>query len=230
MHLVHLSPSASQGHRGIGHSNQGDVMKLCKAISVLVLGGIVAPAFAQDADDAWQVKVGVHDVSPASNNGTLANGALKTDVGDDARPTITLEYFLSPNWGIEALAALPFEHEVKLNGTKAADVKDLPPTFSLQYHFAPAAQISPFVGIGLNYTRFFSISETGPLAGTQLDLSDSWGVAAHFGVDFHLSGNWSLTVDGRWIDIETTARVNGANVGNVKINPWVWGAAVGYRF
>lgn len=102
------------------------------------------------------------------------------------------------------LAALPFEHDVKLNGAEAASVKHLPPTFSVQYHFAPDAQVSPFVGVGFNCTRFFGIKERSPLAGTQLDLNDSWGIAAHFGIDWHLSGNGSLTLDGRWISIETT--------------------------
>lgn len=204
-------------------------MKRSQAVLILIFSGIAAPCFAQDAG-AWQVKVGAHVVSPDSDNGTLAAGTLKTKVGDDAKPTITLEYFLSNNWGVEALAALPFEHDVKLNGAKAATVKHLPPTFSVQYHFVPDAPISPFVGVGLNYTRFFDIKETGPLAGARLDLSDSWGAAAHFGIDWRVSGAWSLTVDGRWISIETTAHVNGANVGKVKIDPWVWGAAVGYRF
>lgn len=204
-------------------------MKQSQAALVLILCGIASPALAQDAG-AWQVKVGAHVVSPDSDNGTLAGGTLKTKVGDDAKPTITLEYFFTRNWGVEALAALPFEHEVKLNGVKAADVKHLPPTFSVQYHFAPDGEVSPFVGVGLNYTRFFGIKEKGPLAGTQLDLDDSWGIAAHFGIDWRVSGNWSLTLDGRWISIETTAHVNGADVGKVKINPWVWGAAVGYRF
>lgn len=202
----------------------------CKAILLAAaLAGVVTSVQAAEAGD-WLVKVGAHQVSPKSDNGRLAGGALKADVGGDARPTVSLEYFLTPNWGIEALAALPFEHEVKLNGAKAATVKHLPPTFSLQYHFAPGAKVSPFVGVGLNYTRFFSIKEKGPLAGTRLDLEDSWGGAVHAGVDVGLSERWSLTADVRWIAIETDAKVNGAKVGTVKIDPWVYGIAIGYRF
>jgi outer membrane protein len=195
----------------------------------LALAGIAGTAMADEGGD-WVVKAGVHTVVPESNNGRLAGGALKADVGSDARPTMTLEYLLNPNWGIEALAALPFEHDVKLNGAKAATVKHLPPTVSLQYHFMPAAQVSPFVGVGLNFTRFFGIHETGPLNGTRLDLADSWGGAVHAGVDVRLSDRWLFTADLRWIDIETEARVNGAKVGTVKIDPWVYGVALGYRF
>jgi outer membrane protein len=185
---------------------------------------------AQAAEGDWVLKVGVHQVSPKSDNGRLAGGALKADVGDDARPTISLEYLFTPNWGLEVLGALPFQHEVRLNGAKAADVKHLPPTVSVQYHFMPGEQFSPFIGVGLNYTRFFSIHEKGPLAGTSLDLSDSWGGAVHAGVDFKLNERWSFTADVRWMNIETDAKVNGAKVGTVKIDPFVYGIAVGYRF
>lgn len=204
-------------------------MRYTAIVLATCLAGMATAARATEAGD-WVVKFGAHQVSPKSDNGRLAGGALKADVGGDARPTVSLEYFLTPNWGLEVLAALPFEHEVKLNGTHAADVKHLPPTVSVQYHFAPGAKVSPFVGIGLNYTRFFGIKEKGPLAGTKLDLEDSWGAAAHAGVDLSLNERWSLTADVRWIGIETEAKVNGAKVGTVKIDPWVYGIAVGYRF
>src|SRR5690606_30547831 len=123
------------------------------------------------------------------------------------------------NLGVEVLGALPFQHDVRLDGAKAASVKQLPPTVSLQWHFLPDGRIDPFVGLGLNYTRFFSIDEKGPLAGTRLDLDDSWGMAAHAGVAFALADRWSLTTDVRWIRIRTDAKVDGAKVGTVDIDP-----------
>lgn len=193
---------------------------------LLAVGATVAHAEQGD----WQVKIGAHAVDPKSGNGHLADGALATDVDAAWSPTVTLEYSLTNQLGIEVLAALPFEHDVKLNGAKAATVKQLPPTVSLQWHFMPEAKVSPFVGLGVNYTRFFSIHETGPLAGARLDLGDSWGVAAHAGVDIAIAPRWSVTVDARWIAIDTDAKVNGAKVGSVAIDPFVYGVAVGYRF
>ncbi|WP_300615154.1 OmpW family outer membrane protein [Dokdonella sp.] len=195
----------------------------------LALAAVLPTAHAAQAGD-WEVKLGVHAVDPKSDNGTLAGGALKTDVGSSVRPTISLEYRITPNLGVEVLGALPFQHDVRLDGAKAASVKQLPPTVSLQWHFLPDGRIDPFVGLGLNYTRFFSIDEKGPLAGTRLDLDDSWGVAAHAGVAFALADRWSLTTDARWIRIRTDAKVDGAKVGTVDIDPLVYGLAVGYRF
>jgi outer membrane protein len=186
------------------------------------------PAFAYEKGD-WAVSLGAHQVNPDSNNGTLAAGAFDTNVGSDVKLTFTGEYFIADQWGIEVLAALPFEHTVKLNGVEAATVKHLPPTFSLQYHFK-GEKISPFIGLGINYTTFFSIKEKGPLAGTNLDLENSWGLAAHAGLDFAINDNQFIRIDIRKIDIDTKARLNGSNIGTVNIDPMIYGAAYVWRF
>jgi len=198
----------------------------------IALGAALLFGAAAHADDGgnWVVKIGAHNVDPQSDNGTLAHGALRVDAGSDASLTFTGERMMTPNWGIEVLAALPFQHDVKINGVKAATVKHLPPTFSLQYHFLPDNTISPFVGVGINYTTFFDEKTTGPLAGAKLNLSDTWGPAAHGGVDFRLNDRWLVTLDARWMKIDPDARVNGAKLGTVHIDPLVYGFAVGYRF
>lgn len=205
------------------------IMKRTTALIIAMAAAGVPVAHAQQAGD-WQVKFGLHVVDPKSNNGSLADGALKTDVGNGLSPTITAEYRVTPKFGIELLAALPFSHDIKLNGAKSATVKQLPPTLSAQWHFLTDSKFDPFVGIGLNYTRFFSVNEKGPLAGTRVNLSDSWGPALHAGVDYAWNENWSLTADARWIGISTDVKVDGAKVGTVDIDPLVYGLAVGYRF
>lgn len=202
-----------------------------KTILPLALALLVAMPAARAAEAGdWEFKFGVHAVDPKSGNGRLAGGTLEADVDSAFSPTFSLEYRINPNLGLEVLAALPFKHDVDLNGTKAATVKHLPPTVSLQWHFMPEGKVDPFVGLGLNYTRFFSIDETGPLEGTRLDLDDSWGLAAHAGLAFPLKDRWSMTVDVRWMDIESDVEVNGAKVGTVDIDPLVYGVAFGYRF
>ncbi len=190
--------------------------------------GFAGPALATEAGD-WTVSLGLHAVDPASNNGSLAAGALKTDVGSDWKPTVTAEYFFSPNLGLEVLAALPFEHKISLNGVKAATTKQLPPTFTLQYHFN-GEKVSPFIGAGINYTLFFNQHETGPLTGTNLSLGNSWGLAAHAGLDIRLADKRALRVDVRWMDIDTKVKVNGTDVGTVKIDPLVYGVAYVWQF
>ena len=190
------------------------------------------PAMAQSKGD-FTVGFGVHNVAPKSNNADLGGGA-RIEVGDSVRPTVTGEYFIADNLGIELIAALPFQHDIDIAGpagkVNGGSTKHLPPTLSLQYHFgAPDAKIKPFVGAGVNYTWFFGEDTTGPLAGTKLSLDNSWGAALHAGIDFKV-GNGAIRIDARKIDIDTDATLNGAKLGTVNIDPMVYGAAYLMKF
>lgn len=195
-----------------------------------VLALAATPALAQSAG-SWTVGIGAHNVAPKSDNGTLTAtplGNLTMDVGSNVRPTITGEYFLQDNLGIEVLAALPFQHDIRVAGVgKVGSTRHLPPTVSLQYHFGQG-KVKPFVGLGVNYTRFFSTKAEGAIAGANLDLSDSWGLAAHLGVDFKVGEKGAIRLDYRKVDIDTRVKLNGANLGTkntVNIDPSVYGIA-----
>ncbi len=205
-------------------------MKKTLLATALLFGlGASGLAAAQDASP-WILRFGYGAVVPESDNGTLANGTLKTSVGANSKPTISIEYLFNRNLGIEVLGALPFRHTISLNGTRAATTRQLPPTITLNWHFMPGQTISPFLGVGVNYTDFFSERTFGPLAGTRLHIDSSFGLAAHAGVDFRINDNWLATADVYWVNIEPDVKVNGAKVGTVKINPLVYGLSVGYRF
>lgn len=200
-------------------------MKLAAAIlSVLGSASVLPVAHAQDAGD-WILRTGIHNVRPKSDN----HGIVNVDAGSSL--TFNGTYFIAPNWGVELLAALPFEHDVKLNGGgKVAETKHLPPTLSLQYHFNPNRSWRPYVGVGLNYTLFFDEKTGGALAGSKLELDPSWGLAAQLGLDVQLGSNWFVNVDGRWLDIDTDAKLNGQDLGTVEIDPYAFGLSVGRRF
>ncbi|TWT21044.1 OmpW family protein [Luteimonas marina] len=195
------------------------------------LAAAALPAAAQSRGD-WTLGLGVHNVAPKSDNGRLDATALglgplpPTEVGSSVRPTITFEYFLRDNLGIEVLAALPFQHEIDIRGVgKVGSTRHLPPVISLQYHFINRSKATPFVGLGLNYTTFFSEDTTGALAGTDLELGDSWGLAAHAGIDFAIGERSAIRIDARWADIDSDVKVNGTKVGTANIDPLVYGVA-----
>ena len=192
---------------------------------------VAAPAMAQSKGD-FTVGIGVHNVAPKSDNGKLAGNTLAVEVGDNVRPTITGEYFVADNVGIELIAALPFKHDIDIKGLgEVGSTKHLPPTLSVQYHFgATDAKIKPFLGAGVNYTWFFSEDTTGALAGNELRLDNSWGLAAHGGIDFALSPKSAIRVDVRWIDIDSEVRLNQAKIGTANIDPLVYGAAYVMKF
>ena len=199
-------------------------------IAIALALGAAVPAFAQSKGD-WTLGVGVHQVNPTADNGTLAAGTLPLDIDSDVKPTVTFEYFVHDNLGLEVLAALPFKHDIAVKGVgKVGETKQLPPTVSLQYHFNSKGKVSPLLGVGLNYTTFFSEKTTGALAGTKLKLEDSWGLAAHAGLDFKVSERSAVRVDVRWADIDTKVEVDGANLGTANIDPLVYGVAYVLKF
>jgi outer membrane protein len=204
--------------------------KVLPVLLAAAVSAVAAPAFAQSAGD-WTLGFGVHQVDPKSDNGKLAGGTLPLSIDSDAKPSITFEYFVRDNLGVEVLGALPFKHEIAVKGVgKVGETRQLPPTFTLQYHFNSDGKVSPLLGVGLNYTTFFSEDTTGALAGTKLKLDDSWGLAAHAGLDFKVSERGAVRVDVRWADIDTKVKVDGASVGTANIDPLVYGVAYVHQF
>ena len=195
----------------------------------LVLGGLAAPAFAQQAGE-WTFGIGAHQINPKSGNGSLVGGTLDVEVGSNVSPTITAEYFVRDNLGIEVLASWPFKHDISIDGLgRVGSTKHLPPTVSLQYHFGQGT-VKPFVGAGVNYTLFMSEETEGALAGSEVELEDSFGLALHAGIDFEVIENGSIRIDARWIDNDTDVKLDGADIGTVNIDPLVYGAAYVFKF
>lgn len=182
------------------------------------------------------LRVGAAHVAPNDDSGELT-GVVGARVGVDSTSSlgITLGYMFGERLGIGVLAAWPFEHDIVGRGAldgagTVAMVKHLPPTVTLQYHFAPAATIRPFVGAGFNYTRFFS-EKTEGLGGIDIDLDDSWGWAAEVGVDVDVAGAWFLSGQIFYLAMDTRAELGGGLGGiDVDIDPWVFMASVGRTF
>ncbi len=205
------------------------IRRFAPLAAALALAGLAMPAFAQEAG-TWTIGIGAHQVNPKSDNGSLVGGALDVEVGSNVRPTITAEYFIRDNLGIEVLASWPFEHDIDINGLgNVGSTKHLPPTVSIQYHFGEG-KVRPFLGAGVNYTYFFSEDTNGALAGSDLELDSSFGLAAHAGLDFKVGDKGSLRVDARWIDIDTDVKLDGTGIGTVNIDPLVYGVAYVMEF
>ncbi|WP_017997777.1 OmpW family outer membrane protein [Paracoccus sp. N5] len=190
---------------------------------------LASPALAQSQGE-WTLGFGLANVNPKSDNGVLAAGTVPTEIGDSTRPTITAEYFIRDNLGIELLAALPFKHSIKSNGVEIGTVKQLPPVISLQYHFDATEQFKPFVGLGVNFTGFWDGDARGPLSGSELRVKNSWGLAAHLGADYWINDRAAIRADLRWIDIDADVELNGAEIGKVEVDPVVVGVSYVMKF
>ncbi len=224
---------------------------LISAVALVAALGTAAPAMAYEAGD-WLIRFGASNVDPKSDNGSFnltdfdpVGAKLGVDVEDQWGVTFNITYMYTPNWGVELLAALPYEHDVKVEGLPgtAATVTHLPPTLSLQYHFMPDSVFQPYIGAGLNFTWFLDDSKEEGLKAvdealgvrTSLDVDEtSFGFAAQVGFDYQFGNNWFLNVDVRYIDISTdvTLKADGAKLAtaSVDVDPVVYGAHIGYKF
>lgn len=199
------------------------------SLAALIAAALAAPALAQSAGD-WTVALGAGSVMPKDDTGTLA-GTLKSEVGDDTRPTVTVEYFVRDNLGVELLAATPFEHDVRVKGVgRVGSVKHLPPVLSLNYHFDTGSAFRPYAGFGINYTGFWGEKTTGALAGSDLDLESSWGWAMQAGADWWLNDRSAIRGTLRYIDIDSDVSLDGTKIGEVEIDPVAVQAAYVMKF
>jgi len=193
------------------------------ALALISAAALTTPALAQSAGD-MTLGLGLGFVQPKDDNGIVAGGT--TEIGSNTRPTITFEYFIRDNIGLEVLAALPFKHDIKIGGAKVGTTKHLPPTVSVNYHFPTGGALKPFIGAGINYTTFFE--DRSPLGDLKID--NSWGLAAHLGVDYAISEKGALRMDLRYLDIDSDVQLNGAKVGRVEVDPLVAGVAYVMKF
>ncbi len=227
--------------------------------SLLAAAALAVPAMAHEGG-TWIVRGGAGMVSPKSGNlafpdvdlgdgDTVTNASIEVDDGTSL--VLSATYMINDNWAVDILGAWPFEHDIDLTGTvngtavtaPIGSTKHLPPTVSLQYHFAPESAFQPFVGLGVNYTMFMSESVTSDaqdIGLVDIELEDSTGIAAQVGADWVFNDNWLVNFDVRWIQIRSnllltiddgTTVTSGIDVpGNVEIDPWVFAINVGYKF
>jgi|TARA_R110000764_G_scaffold151544_1_gene239005 outer membrane protein len=184
---------------------------------------------AHDAGDLF-VRAGFATVMPnESSDNVLNTGELELD--NDTQVGVTLTYMLTEQFGVELLAATPFTHKVSTKGLgEVAEVSHLPPSVMAQYYFGQAnSQIRPYVGAGLNYTVFFDEKGKGTLAGTDVSLDDSFGLAAQLGVDVNFAENWFANASIWYMDINTDVHTTVGTI-DADIDPITFMASVGYTF
>jgi outer membrane protein len=198
------------------------------------------------------VRAGAATTAPNEDSGALKlDGAkisgTKATLTSDTQLGLTFAYMLTDHIGLELLAATPFQHEVGVKGLgpapdgKLADVKQLPPTLSLQYYPLDASsRFQPYAGVGINYTMFFGEDLTSQRKNegfSNLKLKDSVGIAGQLGFDYMITDHMLFNASVWYVDIDTEATVDGPTalgVGQTKVDvdvdPWVYMVGVGYKF
>lgn len=219
--------------------------------SLVALALAASVAHAHQAGD-FIMRAGAITTAPNESSSDLKlDGAkvsgTKATLDSDTQLGLAFAYMLTDHIGIELLAATPFKHTVGVKGLgggldgKLADIKQLPPTLSLQYYpMEASSKFQPYAGIGINYTLFFDedLSSARKQQGfSNMKLQDSIGLAGQLGMDYMLTDNLLVNAAVWYVDIDTKATIDGPSalgVGKTKVNvdvdPWVYMVGIGYKF
>ena len=183
-------------------------------------------AMVQTAGESpWLVRLRAVHLDSANGGSTTAN--LGLSMNDKTIPEVDITYFFSPNLAAELVLTVPQKQTVYSNGTDIGTFKHLPPSLLMQYHFTNVQGFKPYVGAGVNYTRITNVNLASGTAGLE---KSSVGGVLQAGLDIPIDKKLSFNIDVKKVYLRSDVFLNGANVGDFKIDPVLFGVGVGYRF
>lgn len=192
-----------------------------------------------DDDGPWEVRLRAVYLDPANKSDAIPSLAVPEDairINDKWLPDLHGEYFFAPNWSSELVLTYPQSQTVRveqraLGGPIAIGTfKHLPPVLTAKYNFIPDGTFRPYLGGGLNLAIISDVNLNVPTVGPLKLDSTSVGPAAQAGLDVKVADHWFVNADVKWVMIGSDLKLDGTRISTLRLNPWVFGIGVGYRF
>lgn len=210
----------------------------------------ICPPKIEEQTGPWQIRVRALTVMPQDGGSVHAAGLGKlTSSGlgfqNTVIPELDISYFFTRNIAAELILGTTY---TKINGRgktmrglgldkRLGKTWILPPTLTLQYHFTNFGKFQPYIGAGVNYTFFYNESDW---ALRNVTVDGTWGGAAQIGFDYMVTKHWGFNFDAKklWLNTSYHAKL-GKNMGELagtritgraKLDPWLLGAGITYRF
>jgi outer membrane protein len=202
-------------------------------VAAVALVGLAAVSGAASAQDTgWAVRLGVLDLHPANKSdggGPLGLPSDALHVNNKVFPEFDVYYAFTPNIVAELVLTYPQKQEVTLGGADIGSFKHLPPSLVAQYHFLPGQVLDPYVGAGVNFTWISSVHLLNGAADLQ---KTSFGGVLDIGGDYNIDKRWFVNADVKYIvPLQSDVSVTGVGkVTTAKLDPFLYGIGVGYRF
>ncbi len=99
----------------------------------------------------------------------------------------------------------------------------------IQWHFLPEMMVSPYAGVGVNYTVFYN-EDSGDA--DEISYSDEFGFALQGGIDYFFSERWGVNADVKKVFLSTDVSVVSGTAtvpAKVDIDPWIFGIGVVFK-
>ena len=210
-----------------------------RSLSLLIAATLLSGTACAQSNGLNTLKMGVIYYKPNAQttgiNGLGVPPGADAEIGSATTLLLTYERELAPNVGIELVLGVPPTITAKGSGTvpflgEVLSAKNVAPTLLVNYHFGDAGSaLRPYLGLGINYTRF---TDTKTPYGWQVNLSDSWGLAAQAGIDYALSKQWGLFASVGAAQVKSDLVAIGASVLRTTIDfrPITFAAGASYKF
>lgn len=205
------------------------------ALSAALVLGLGQPLTASAEQGDWILRSGLIVVDPKSDNYRVPGSGERVELDTAVGASIEATYMFANHWGVELFTTAPVRHDYELKGTggkvDVARSTQIMPTLSLQYHFNPEGTWRPYIGGGLNFTKFFRTEPTMAIAPiSRAHMNNTWGLAGQLGLDVGVTDNLFVNAAVRYIDTDTHAQADGVDLGRFRIDPLVYQLQLGYRF
>jgi outer membrane protein len=216
---------------------------ICSIVTICGLM-IAQPAFAEAGDIL--LKGRVIYVMPKNNlvdiPAGLGNGPLS--VKDTVGAEFSATYLWSDQIGVElALGGgktdFPTADSVAARG-ELLSASVVMPSIVMQFHPMPKAAISPYIGVGVNYTLFYDEKPGAVLLNNSLNAKNDlavqaegkFGVVGQIGVDIPINEKIFVNIDVKYVKSNTTLSVKNSKYSfiDVNLNPFIFGIGLGFRF
>ncbi|MEO7159814.1 MAG: OmpW family outer membrane protein [Polaromonas sp.] len=223
-------------------------------LASLMAACAAAPSMAQQNT----IKLGASNVRPHATSasdfsGPFTPSGISVAVLNKNTPFFSYTREINDQWDVELALGAPPTHDIvlkinnpglpgsaqALNGQVGAKVRQVAPTLFVNYKFLEkSSPWRPFIGIGINYTRFDKTSST--VAGnalnggaTSIALEDSAGLALQGGMSYQINPQWSLSVSFATAQVKSKITTNTLGIqrnADITFRPRVSTLAVGYSF
>lgn len=202
--------------------------RLRASLILLAAAAAAAPTVAFADETPWLVRVRAVQLDSADKDST----GLGLSIDNKVIPEVDVSYFFTPSFAVELVLTSPQKLSLNSNGSEIGTLKVLPPTLTAQYHVTGLGAFKPYVGAGLNVTRFSDVTFN-PAVQAALQPSvdkTSVGWALQAGLDWTVAPNVVLNVDVKKVQIRTDVKSAGATVGEFRVDPWLFGVGAGWKF
>jgi outer membrane protein len=152
------------------------------------------------------------------------NGVLDSVSSGETGFTFGAGYLFTDQFGIELNSSEKIEHTFSAGG-ESNTLDRMPVNLMANYYPLGGfdSRVQPYVGAGLNYTRFSGEPEG-------VDARRSYGAVGQVGVDLAVTDNFMLNGFANYADVDSRISVDGERIGTAKIDPMTIGGGVTFRF